>query len=446
MSNSAPRSPLTRDQWQVMIFAGGAWLFDNLDQRIFSQVRIGALSQLMSLPGNDADVQSFAKIVTAVFLIGWGLGGMFFGALGDRFGRARMLRWAVSIYAICSLLTSLSSEAHAFAMLRSLAGFGIGGVFGLAVTLIADRFDGLQRVTMLATLQLLSTLGNIGSALDKMSLDGLASLHWFDSAQVWRFAFISSALPAMILVIMYRKFPESNQWQILKSKGQTPAGVLSAYANLIRTKSEGYRLLIGAGLATAGVVGLWAIGEFAIDLQEAVYTQYYKINNDATLVGHLVASAKSRAYFLQMCGAAVGMLIFTWSANRFGRRISFLVGFFTAMVVTFLVYANLRTPEDSLWMMPLMGAAQMSVFAGFSIYLPELFSESVRGTGVSFCYNLGRFFAAAGSFLSATLATKVFGGLPFPEPLRYSAMAMCAVFLIGLIAAFGAPETKPQAV
>ena len=67
-------------------------------------------------------------------------------------------------------------------------------------------------------------------------------------------------------------------------------------------------------------------------------------------------------------------------------------------------------------MMLLMGVAQFSVFAGFSIYFPELFSSRVRGTGVSFAYNLGRFAAAAGSFLSARLATNVFGGYAMPAP------------------------------
>ena len=94
------------------------------------------------------------------------------------------------------------------------------------------------------------------------------------------------------------------------------------------------------------------------------------------------------------------------------------------------------------WMMLLMGAAQLSVFAGFSIYLPELFGASARGTGVSFAYNFGRFAAAGGSFISALLTTRVFDDFESPAPLRYSAMVMCSVFLLGVVAAWYAPETK----
>src|SRR6185295_12053285 len=104
-----------------------------------------------------------------------------------------------------------------------------------------------------------------------------------------------------------------------------------------------------------------------------------------------------------------------------------------ALVVTFFAYWKMNSPADAYWMMPLMGAAQLGVFAGFAIYLPELFPSSLRSTGTSFCYNLGRFAAAAGSFFSAALTTGLYGGFASPLPLRYSAMTMCAIFLVGLL-------------
>ena len=66
----------------------------------------------------------------------------------------------------------------------------------------------------------------------------------------------------------------------------------------------------------------------------------------------------------------------------------------------------------------------------------------MRSTGISFAYNLGRFAAAAGSFFSAMLTTQVFARFASPAPLRYSAMTMCLVFLLGAAVAFFAPETK----
>jgi MFS family permease len=145
-----------------------------------------------------------------------------------------------------------------------------------------------------------------------------------------------------------------------------------------------------------------------------------------------------------MLGAGAGMWIFTKLAIAMGRRPAFALGYAAALISTLLVYWKMNSPWDAYWMMPLMGAAQLSVFAGFAIYLPELFPSQMRSTGTSFCYNLGRFAAAAGSLFSAALATQVFGDFGSPLKERYSAMAMCGIFLVGLLTLPFAPETKDK--
>ena len=138
----------------------------------------------------------------------------------------------------------------------------------------------------------------------------------------------------------------------------------------------------------------------------------------------------------------IGMALFTKIAHAVGRRVAFLIGFVSCLVITVGVYWKMETPTDAYWMMPLMGAAQLSVFAGFAIYLPELFPSKMRSTGVSFCYNLGRFAAAGGSLFSALLAEKVYGSFKSPLMERYSAMTMCAIFVVGILTLPFAPETK----
>ncbi len=145
-----------------------------------------------------------------------------------------------------------------------------------------------------------------------------------------------------------------------------------------------------------------------------------------------------------MIGAAVGMWIFTRLAIVLGRKPAFAIGFTAALVTTMFVYWKMSSPQDAYWMMPLMSGSQLSVFAGFAIYLPELFPSRLRSTGTSFCYNLGRFAAAGGSFFSAALAVQVFGEYGSPLKERYAAMAMCSIFLVGLVTLIFAPETKNQ--
>ena len=432
---------VTRYQWSVFAITAGAWLFDNLDQRLFSLARIPALTTLMG-QASTIEVQAVAKDVTALFLIGWGIGGLIFGAWGDRYGRVRLLTISILIYSLCTGLTAICATPWQFASLRLATGIGIGGIFGLAVAILAESVDGAVRLAMLAGLQLASIVGNIGAAFTKMAVDAVAAHGEIAQSESWRWLFAVGVIPALFAVSSGFFLEDSPAWMALKASGNLPKSSFGAYRELFATKAGRYNLLIGTLLAVSGVVGLWAIGEFAVDLQHAVFTRYYGALLPKADVAGAVASAKNWAYLLQMLGGACGMLIFAGVADRWGRKAAFALGFASALVTTVLVYWKLEMPAQAYWMMPLMGAAQLSVFAGFSIYLPELFGAKARGTGVSFAYNFGRFAAAAGSYVSALLTTKLFAGFAPPLPLRYSAITMCAVFVVGIMTALVAPETR----
>ena len=168
------------------------------------------------------------------------------------------------------------------------------------------------------------------------------------------------------------------------------------------------------------------------------------IARPAAEIKPLVDRAITITYLISMMGAATGMAVFTRLAGVLGRRKTFALGFSSALVATVLVYWKMNSPQDAYWMMFLMTGAQLAVFAGFAIYLPELFPSRLRSTGTSFCYNLGRFAAAAGSLFSAALAKGAYGHLGSPLMERYSAMTMCVIFLAGLLVLPFAPETMGQ--
>lgn len=448
--SASPSAPWWRQlsgyHWFVFIVASAAWFFDCLDQRLFSLARIPALSSLMHLPPGHADVQAFGKVVTAWFLIGWGVGGMFFGALGDRFGRSKMLTLCVMIYSACTGLSYFSQHPLDFTIFRFLTGVGVGGVFGLAVALIAETVPSGARVQALGMLQVLSTIGNIAAGFSKKAIDLLEGNHTIQTGEGWRWMFLIGALPAVMFIFTRNKLKEPEAWLRLKEAGALPKGsILAPYANLISAARWRKNLIVGALIASTGVVGLWAIGEYAVDLQKAVFTNHFTaLGQSGPDLKKSVDNGIFYAYLLNMLGAGTGMWLFTRFAHAAGRRLAFGVGFTLALVVTAFVYWKMDSPADAYWMMPLMGAAQLGPFAGFAIYLPELFPSSLRSTGTSFCYNLGRFAAAGGSFFSAYMTKVVFAAQPGLLPLRYSAITMCSIFLIGIVTVFFAPETRGQ--
>ncbi|MGL4511690.1 MAG: MFS transporter [Lacipirellulaceae bacterium] len=432
---------LNHYQWFVFAVASAAWFFDCLDQRLFSLARNPALTSLAE-PG--ADVQAMGKTVTAVFLVGWGIGGLVFGALGDRYGRAKMLTVTVLLYSACTGLNFFSQTPWDFALFRFLTGVGVGGVFGLAVALIAETVPDGARAGALGMLQILSTVGNVSAGFVKQGIDALEHSGTITAGAGWRWVFLVGALPALLVVLIQTRLKEPDAWLRARAEGRTPTGsILTPYAALLADTRWRRNLVVGAVLSSAGVVGLWAIGEYAIDLQTIVFTQHYTAEGLAE--GELklaVSSAKNWAFTLQMLGAAAGMWLFTQVATRLGRRQAFAIGFSLALLVTAYSYWKMSSPADAYWMMPLMGATQLGLFAGFAIYLPELFPSRMRSTGTSFCYNIGRFAAAGGSFFSAALATGMFGDMASPMKERYAAIAMCSIFLAGLAILPFAPETK----
>src|SRR5690606_21695468 len=102
------------------------------------------------------------------------------------------------------------------------------------------------------------------------------------------------------------------------------------------------------------------------------------------------------------------------------------------LIITAYVFNFLQTAQDAYWMLPMMGFAQLALFAGYSIYFPELFPTRLRGTGVGFCYNTVRYLAAPAPIL--------LGYLSQAFSFRSAAVLMSSVYLIGLVALIWAPE------
>jgi MFS family permease len=100
------------------------------------------------------------------------------------------------------------------------------------------------------------------------------------------------------------------------------------------------------------------------------------------------------------------MMTFTKLAQRFGRKPIFAIFFVLAFLSTAITFKFLSETWHIFTLIPLMGFCQLGLFAGFAIYLPELFPTRLRSTGAGFCYNAGRLIAAAGPFVVGAVGQK----------------------------------------
>ena len=443
---------VTSYHWLVVLIASSGWLFDCMDQRIFTLAREPAIKEMLPMvpaaaeetaadkkqreEARDARVKLWGQWATALMMIGWATGGIIFGMMSDRWGRVKTMVATLLVYSGFTGLSGISRTPLEFIAFRFLVGLGVGGMFGAATTLVAESVPGRFRALALGSLQALSACGNIlGSLLSTRIQPGQAEYLWGFSG--WRIIFFVGILPAILVVPIVLVLREPEKWKAAKAKAQSStdkAHQFGSIPDLFRHPVWRVRLLVGVCLGLAGMAGLWGIGFFSPELVSTA------LKGEPQTV---IDSVRGYGTALQDIGSFLGMVTFTLVAAFVGRRLAFGGAFVLCLGVTIFVFNSLRSGPDAYWMLPLMGFAQLSVFAGYSIYFPELFPTRLRGTGVGFCYNTVRYLAAPFPLLLGYVnVLLVEHGVS--DPFRKAATLLSFIFVLGLVALIWAPETKGQ--
>ncbi len=417
-----------------------AWLFDCLDQQVFNLSRDGAVDYLL---GDKARAISFAPYTTSFFLMGWAVGGLIFGSLGDRFGRARMLAVTMLVYSICTGLSAFVINFSSFCACLFLTGLGVGGVFGLSVALVADSVPDHTRAPALGLLQSLSSWGNIMAGLIGMGIGLLATQRLLPfGLQAWQAMFLVGAVPALLCVPIFRKLKEPEKWIHAKSEGDKKGVKFGSYLTLLKHPTWSRHAWLGLALCSAGIIGLWGIGNFHPKIVRSIIEAHLAADN---LSPEALASKKaywsSLGLLLQNIGGFFGMLTLAKFAQTKGRRPAFALALLLSFLSTQLVFRYLREVNQIYWMIPIMGFGQYSVFGVYAIYLPELFPTNLRSTGTSFCYNFGRFIAASAPFTIGQITRRLGNNI---EGFRTAGMWVSIVLLLGILALPFLPETKDK--
>jgi MFS family permease len=410
--------------WLVVIIASAGWLFDCMDQRLFILGRESALRELM--PGDPSAIRTHIGYATTSMILGWATGGIIFGMMSDKIGRVKTMVATLLVYSVFTGLSGLATTWVDFTLYRFLAGIGIGGMFGAATTLVAESVPAGFRAMALGSLQALSALGNIIGSL--LSLQIPPGSHNFVSDYAgWRVLFFVGIVPALLVVPIIFVLKEPESW--LKAKAEAAAGRghknIGSPTELFRDERWRRNTIVGLFLGVSGMIGLWGIGFFSPELISTALRGAPQ---------SVVDSVRGWATAFQDVGSFLGMLTFTMVAAFLSRRLAFLLALVLSMFVTMFVFRSLNTASDAYWMLPMMGFAQLAVFAGYSIYFPELFPTRLRGTGVGFCYNTVRYLAAP--------APTVMGYLASLMSFRSAAVLMSTIYLVGVVALIWAPETK----
>src|SRR5205809_6968147 len=113
---------LTGYHWFVLSVASMGWMFDTMAQQLFNLARKPAIKELLGPGASNATVDQQAAWATSIFMIGWALGGVIFGILGDRLGRAKTMTITILTYTVLTGISLLSSGVCVIIVSRSYCG------------------------------------------------------------------------------------------------------------------------------------------------------------------------------------------------------------------------------------------------------------------------------------------------------------------------------------
>jgi len=374
---------LTSQQKKSGLAAWLGWMFDGLDMHIYTLVATPFVAQLLALPRTDKQVGEKGALINAAFLIGWALGGAFFGRVGDLMGRSRALCLTILCYAGFTGLSAISTEWWHLMVFRFLSALGIGGEWAVGASLLSETWPKRWRPWIAATLQ---TAVNVGVLL------ACFFGYLFENTEP-RYIFLVGVLPALIVLWIRRAVPETEEWHAARAGSEKPPGLTDLFRGKVAKTTWIVLTICGVSLTAHWTFMFWQ-QKYIRDLPE---------------VRDLASAGQNRAAVIALMVLMAGSILGNYAAAAVARAVGYrkaVVSFCLIYgVVMGLTFLEARTHSAVLIGFFFIGLCQ-GVFGLFTMCLPPLFPTLLRTTGAGFCYNIGRLIAAGGTVFFG-LFTKV---------------------------------------
>jgi MFS family permease len=373
-------SDLTGEQWKSGIAAWLGWLFDGLDMHLYVLVATPFVAELLGISDiSDRRVGYYSSLIQAAFLVGWALGGGFFGRIADRLGRSRALMLTILVYASFTGLSFFAQTWWQLFAFRFLAALGIGGEWAVGASLLSETWPRQWRPWLAAVLQTGVNLGVI-----------LASCAFYLlSAYPHRYVFLVGVLPAFLVLWIRRAVPEPEEWQGAKDRLGDAAPMFSdLFRPPVRRTTVLTLLVCGLSLTAHWAFLFWYLQQLRELPDLAGWTTTQK------------SQLLSLAVWLVMFSSIAGNFVAAWLARQLSYRRAIALLCVAYALSDAVTYGVARGHNDwGMWCgLTAIGLCQ-GVFALFTMYLPPLFPTLLRTSGAGFCYNFGRIAAGIGTVL-----------------------------------------------
>ena len=299
-----------------------------------------------------------ASLVTAT-LVGAVLGGIGFGMLSDRLGRVRVLTWTIVVFAVFTGLCALAQGYWDLLAYRTIAGFGLGGEFGIGMALASEAFPAAKRARATSYVGLGWQAGVLAAALLTPLLLPVIG---------WRGMFVLGIFPAVVAWFIRRNLHEP---AVFEARQPAKTSLCSLF-------KDGATARVSLGMIVLCSVQNFGYYGVMIWLPNYLGTRFHF---------GLTQSAVWTA--VTIGGMALGIFVFGHVADRIGRRPSF-IGWMAGAAIMVVVYSRLSDPTALLIGGAIMGFFVNGMLGGYGALMSELYPTATRATAQNVLFNIGR--------------------------------------------------------
>lgn len=379
-----------KERWKIMWASIIGYAMDGLDVLILSFAMAAIVSEFGLTLGEGGMIATYT-------LIGTVLGGYIFGIFADWWGRVHTFSLTIIIFSIFTGACAFADNAVHLDILRFLAGLGLGGEYGIGMTLVSETWPGAKRARATAGVAMGWQAGAVLAAI-------LAAVVLPDYG--WRGLFLVGVLPALLAAWARHGIKEPPMWVKRKEMKKALQARKDAGEKLTAEEEEQLTEAKKFPLAHLFADKKTTITTIALTIMTSVQNfGYYGIMVWLPMIllkeHGLTTKSMSGWMIVTVIGMIAGIFVFGWLCDRLGRKKPYLLFYVCAAAMVY-IYVNLGTPIALLFGSAFLGFFCNGMMAGYGTLLSENYTTDARSTAQNFIFNTGR---AVGGFAPVIIGT-----------------------------------------
>lgn len=366
-------------------------------------------------------------LIGSMALFGAFIGAIFFGIIGDKFGRKYAYGMEMIVLVVFTVISAFSVSPLMLMASRFILGIGVGGDYPISSTIMSEYSNVKSRGKLVQSVFAMQGFGLLAGALV-----GLITIHTMPLFYAWRVMLGIGAIPAASVIYLRRKIRETPRYS-LEIRGNMQEGAkavadvvgakdveMFAESRSISARKVSIRKYAMMLVATAGSWFLFDMAFYGTTVNNGTILSAMGFSNGATLVAQVGQIAVGNV-ILALAFAIPGYWIAFALLDRTGRKSLQWIGF-TVMALVYFIFALdfVGLKNDVFLLLVLYGVSYLFANIGpnsTTFILPtELFPTQIRSTAHGISASSGKLGAGIFALLEPVLAalyglTTVFGML-----------------------------------